>query len=121
MTRFRPCIDLAGGAVVQLVGGTYSDDGSSTVTNHRSERPAAYFAERYRADGLTGGHVIKLGPENDASARRALAAYPGGLQLGGGVNVTNAAMWLEAGASAVIVTSSLFDDRGRFHPQALAR
>ena len=121
MTRFRPCIDLAGGAVVQLVGGTYSDDGSSTVTNHRSERPAAYFAERYREDGLFGGHVIKLGPENDASARRALAAYPGGLQLGGGVNVTNAAMWLEAGASAVIVTSSLFDDRGRFHPQALAR
>ncbi len=121
MTRFRPCIDLAGGAVVQLVGGTYSDDGSATVTNHRSERPAAYFAERYRADGLTGGHVIKLGPENDASARRALAAYPGGLQLGGGVNVTNAAMWLEAGASAVIVTSSLFDDRARFHPQALAR
>ena len=121
MTRFRPCIDLAGGAVVQLVGGTYSDDGSSTVTNHRSERPAAYFAERYRSDGLTGGHVIKLGPENDASARRALAAYPDGLQLGGGVNVTNASMWLEAGASAVIVTPSLFDDRGRFHPQALAR
>lgn len=121
MTRFRPCIDLAGGAVVQLVGGTYSDDGSKTVTNHTSERPAAYFAERYREDGLTGGHVIKLGPENDASARKALAAWPGGLQLGGGINVTNAAMWLEAGASAVIVTSSLFDDRGRFHPQALAR
>ncbi|MEZ5371680.1 MAG: phosphoribosylformimino-5-aminoimidazole carboxamide ribotide isomerase [Microthrixaceae bacterium] len=121
MTRFRPCIDLAGGAVVQLVGGTYSDDGTSTVTNHRSERPASYFAERYREDGLTGGHVIKLGPENDSSARKALAAWPGGLQLGGGINVTNASMWLEAGASAVIVTSSLFDDRARFHPQALAR
>jgi phosphoribosylformimino-5-aminoimidazole carboxamide ribotide isomerase len=121
MTRFRPCIDLADGAVVQLIGGTYADDGSTTITNHRSERPATYFAERYREDGLTGGHVIKLGPENDASARRALAVWPGGLQLGGGVNVTNAAMWLEAGASAVIVTSSLFDDRGRFHPQALAR
>ena len=121
MTRFRPCIDLADGAVVQLIGGTYADDGSTTITNHRSERPATYFAERYREDGLSGGHVIKLGPENDASARRALAVWPGGVPLGGGVTVPNAAMLLEAGAAAVIVTSSLFDDRGRFHPQALAR
>ncbi|MEZ5381040.1 MAG: phosphoribosylformimino-5-aminoimidazole carboxamide ribotide isomerase [Microthrixaceae bacterium] len=121
MTRFRPCIDLAGGAVVQLVGGTYADDGSNTVTNHRSDRPAAYFAERYRDDGLVGGHVIKLGPENDAAARKALAAWPGGLQVGGGINATNAAMWLTAGASAVIVTSALFDSDGRFRHRALAR
>ena len=78
---------------MQLVGGTYADDGSNTVTNHRSDRPAAYFAERYRDDGLVGGHVIKLGPENDAAARKALAAWPGGLQVGGGINATNAAMW----------------------------
>ena len=36
-----------------------------------------------RADGLTGGHVIRLGPGNDGAAREALAAWPGGLQLGG--------------------------------------
>lgn len=120
MTRFRPCIDLADGDVVQLVGGTFSDDGAGTVTNHRSDRPASYFAERYRADRLVGGHVVKLGPGNDPAARGALAAWPGGLQVGGGIDATNAADWIEAGAAAVIVTSALFDDEGRFLPRRLA-
>jgi phosphoribosylformimino-5-aminoimidazole carboxamide ribotide isomerase len=52
--------------------------------------------------------VIKLGPGNDAPAREALAAYPGGLHIGGGITVDNAASWLEAGASHVIVTSWVF-------------
>jgi phosphoribosylformimino-5-aminoimidazole carboxamide ribotide isomerase len=64
----------------------------------------------YRRDNLTGGHVIKLGPGNDPAARSALAAWPGGLQLGGGVTADNAADWLEAGASHVIVTSWVFHD-----------
>lgn len=55
-----------------------------------------------------GGHVIKLGPNNDAAAREALAAWTGGLQVGGGISVKNAQEWLEAGASKVIVTSALF-------------
>jgi phosphoribosylformimino-5-aminoimidazole carboxamide ribotide isomerase len=62
----------------------------------------------YRRDGLKGGHVIMLGPGNDAEARAALRAYPGGLQVGGGVNLGNARSWLEAGASHVIVTSWVF-------------
>ena len=49
-----------------------------------------------------------LGPGNEDAARSALTAYPGGLQLGGGVNATNARQWLEAGASHVIVTSWVF-------------
>jgi phosphoribosylformimino-5-aminoimidazole carboxamide ribotide isomerase len=49
-----------------------------------------------------------LGPGNEAEARTALAAYPGGLQIGGGVNVDNARSWLDAGASHVIVTSWVF-------------
>jgi phosphoribosylformimino-5-aminoimidazole carboxamide ribotide isomerase len=57
---------------------------------------------------IVGGHVIKLGPGNDAPAREALAAYPGGLHIGGGITVDNAASWLEAGASHVIVTSWVF-------------
>jgi len=80
----------------------------------------AWFAERYRADGLTGGHVIKLGPGNDAAAREALAAWPDGLQLGGGITPDNAAEWLDAGAEKLIVTSFLFED-ARFSPERLER
>ena len=76
----------------------------------------------YRRDGLGGGHVIMLGPGNETAAREALAAFPGGLQVGGGMNLENAAEWLEAGASHVIVTSWIFRegrlDGGRLHQLA---
>ena len=103
---FRPCIDLHEGKVKQIVGGTLGDAGLRT--NFVSDKSAAWFAELYRRDGLTGGHVIQLGAGNDAAARAALAAYPGGLHLGGGVNAQNARGWLAAGASHVIVTSWVF-------------
>ncbi len=77
-------------------------------TNFVSDRPAAWYAELYRSDGLKGGHLIMLGPGNDTEARAALRAYPGGLQIGGGVNLDNARAWLDAGASHVIVTSWVF-------------
>ncbi len=92
----------------QIVGGTLSDSGTGLRTNFVSEKSAAWFAELYRQDGLEGGHVILLGPGNETAAREALAAYPGGLHLGGGVNLENARAWLEAGASHVIVTSWVF-------------
>jgi len=120
MTRFRPCIDLHQGRVKQIVGGSLRDDGSAPVENFVSERPARWFAATFRADDLSGGHVIKLGPGNDTAAREALAAWPGGLQLGGGIDASNAAGWLDAGASHVIVTSALFDAQGRHLPEALA-
>lgn len=107
---FRPCIDLHEGKVKQIVGGSLQDSGAGLRTNFVSERPASWFAELYRRDGLTGGHVIQLGAGNEAAAREALAAYPGGLHLGGGVNLDNARGWLEAGASHVIVTSWVFRD-----------
>jgi len=103
---FRPCIDLHEGKVKQIVGGTLGDAGPRT--NFVSDRPAAWFAELYQRDGLAGGHVIMLGPGNEAEARAALAAFPGGLHIGGGVNAQNARGWLEAGASHVIVTSWVF-------------
>jgi phosphoribosylformimino-5-aminoimidazole carboxamide ribotide isomerase len=109
---------LRGGKVVQIVGGTLGDDPGSVRTNFVSERPAEWFAELYRRDGLTGGHVVMLGPGNEAAARSALKAYPGGLQLGGGVNVTNAREWLEAGASHVIVTSWVLQE-GRVNRERL--
>ena len=103
---FRPCIDLHEGQVKQIVGGTLGDAGLRT--NFVSEKSAAWFAGLYKRDALFGGHVIMLGAGNDAEARAALAAFPGGLQIGGGVNTTNARGWLEAGASHVIVTSWVF-------------
>jgi phosphoribosylformimino-5-aminoimidazole carboxamide ribotide isomerase len=105
---FRPCIDLHEGKVKQIVGGTLSDNGAGLRTNFVSEKSAAWFAELYRHDGLEGGHIILLGPGNETAAREALAAYPGGLHLGGGVKLENARAWLEAGASHVIVTSWVF-------------
>ena len=107
---FRPCIDLHEGKVKQIVGGSLTGNNSELRTNFVSERPASWFAELYRQDGLRGGHVILLGPDNESAARSALAAYPGGLHLGGGVNLTNASSWLTAGASHVIVTSWVFRD-----------
>jgi phosphoribosylformimino-5-aminoimidazole carboxamide ribotide isomerase len=105
---FRPCIDLHEGKVKQIVGGTLGGERGELRTNFVSERPARWFAELYRRDGLKGGHVIMLGPGNEAEALEALRAYPGGLQVGGGVNDKNAMDFLEAGASHVIVTSWVF-------------
>jgi phosphoribosylformimino-5-aminoimidazole carboxamide ribotide isomerase len=119
MTRFRPCIDLHGGKVKQIVGGTLRDDGVGPIENFVSEKSAAWFAAKLRGDGLTGGHVIMLGAGNDEAARDALAAWPGGLQLGGGITAANASDWIDAGASHVIVTSVLFDQAGRFVPARL--
>src|SRR6185436_15279094 len=105
---FRPCIDLHEGKVKQIVGGTLAEGRGGLRTNFVSDRSAAWYAELYKRDGLKGGHVIMLGPGNDAEARAALAAYPGGLHVGGGVNAENARAWLDAGASHVIVTSWVF-------------
>ena len=43
-----------------------------------------------------------------AQAKGALAAWPGGMQVGGGITAENAESFLEAGASHVIVTSYVF-------------
>lgn len=108
VSQFRPCIDLHGGLVKQIVGGTLGNDDTKLKTNFVATKPPGYFAELYKANGLVGGHVIKLGPGNDEAAREALAAWPNGLQVGGGINQDNAEEWLAAGAEKVIVTSYLF-------------
>ena len=104
---FRPCIDLHEGKVKQIVGGTLGAP-ANLRTNFVSEKPAAWFAELYKRDGLAGGHVIMLGAGNEKETRSALAAFPGGMHIGGGVNSSNARGWLDAGASHVIVTSWVF-------------
>jgi phosphoribosylformimino-5-aminoimidazole carboxamide ribotide isomerase len=113
---FRPCIDIHKGKVKQIVGSTLSDlkqkDASVLETNFESEKPAEYYASLYKKDGLTGGHIIMLGADEDSKKQAfgALSAYPGGMQLGGGVNAENARMYLDAGARHVIVTSHVFRD-----------
>jgi len=104
---FRPCIDLHEGKVKQIVGGTLGAS-ENLRTNFISEKSAAWFAELYKRDGLFGGHVIMLGAGNETEARSALKKFPGGLQIGGGINSANARGWLEADASHVIVTSWVF-------------
>ncbi|KNA03900.1 hypothetical protein SOVF_204760, partial [Spinacia oleracea] len=116
--RFRPCIDIHKGKVKQIVGSTLSDSkegGSSSsaalVTNFESDKPSAEYARLYKDDGLFGGHVIMLGadPLSRNAAVEALHAFPGGLQVGGGINSDNALSYIEEGASHVIVTSELED------------
>lgn len=108
--RFRPCIDLKNGKVVQIVGGSLSDDESTALTNFETEKEPQEFAHLYRKDALSGGHVIALGPGNEEAAIQALQAFPGGMHYGGGVDPENAPRFLDAGASHVIVTSYVFSE-----------
>lgn len=117
--KFRPCIDIHGGKVKQIVGSTLSDENNSPRTNFETDLSPAYYAEIYRKDSIGGGHVIMLGKGNDAAAIAALEAFPNGLQVGGGINPLNASVFLDAGASHVIVTSYVFKD-GTIHWERLA-
>lgn len=102
MTRFRPCIDIHSGQVKQIVGGTLTTSDDSTLqTNFVSPLPAPHYAELYKERGLTGAHVILLGPGCQYAAEDALRAWPNGLQVGGGINDTNAREWIEKGAEKV--------------------
>ena len=107
MTRFRPCIDLHSGQVKQIVGGTLSVEVSELKTNYVSKLPSRHYAQLYKDAALSGAHVIMLGPGNEAAAQEALSAWPGALQLGGGINDTNAKQWIEKGAEKVILSSSI--------------
>ena len=115
--RFRPCIDIHDGKVKQIVGGSLNDSETNAVSeNYVSEKGAAFYASMYSERDLSGGHIIMLNkpgtPEYEASKAEAIAglmAYPGGMQIGGGIEPESARMFLDAGASHVIVTSYVFD------------
>lgn len=113
--EFRPCIDIHNGKVKQIVGGSLLDQDDFARENFVSEKSAADYARLYGRLGLSGGHVILLNHAGsdyyEATKRQALEAlraFPGGLQVGGGINCDNAMEFLEAGARAVIVTSYVF-------------
>ena len=113
--KFRPCIDIHNGKVKQIVGGSLKDQNDQAIENFASEMGADFYAEKYRKDGLKGGHIVLLNPSTSdhypktkEQAMKALAAYPGGMQIGGGITAENASEYIEAGASHVIVTSYVF-------------
>ncbi len=113
--KFRPCIDIHNGKVKQIVGGSLTDRRDFAKENFVSERGADYYARLYSDMDLPGGHVILLNSKDSPyyedtleEGLSALGAAPGLLQIGGGVTSDNAAMFIEAGASHVIVTSYVF-------------
>lgn len=125
--RFRPCIDIHNGKVKQIVGGSLKDSKNQAEENFTSEKESTFYANLYRRDGLKGGHIILLNPITSEyyeatrqQALRALAAYSGGMQIGGGINADNAKEYIQAGASHVIVTSYVFSD-GKIHWENLEK
>lgn len=113
--EFRPCIDIHNGKVKQIVGSSLRDAGDFAKENFISEQDAAFYAKFYKKDGVKGGHIIMLNhadsryyEETKCQAMKALGAYPGGLQIGGGICADNAKEFLDRGASHVIVTSYVF-------------
>lgn len=110
--EFRPCIDIHEGKVKQIIGSSLDSDKGEADENYVAERSSKYFANLYKEDSLRGGHVIMLddSEETKQEAIKALKAYPGGLHIGGGIKDHNAAEFIEAGASHVIVSSFIFED-----------
>ncbi len=114
---FRPCIDIHNGKVKQIVGGSLRDEGSFAEENYVSERSAEDIALMFKEDKVKGAHVIMLNGRDSEyydvtreEAMSALYAYPGGLQIGGGITSLNAKSYIDAGAEKVIVTSFAFSD-----------
>lgn len=126
--KFRPCIDIHDGKVKQIVGSTISDlshGDDGPAENFVASKSAAYYASLYKKDDASGGHVIILNkkgtPEYELSKKaaiEALQAYPGGMQIGGGIDLENAMDFINAGASHIIVTSFVFNN-GRVDFDAL--
>ena len=115
--EFRPCIDIHNGKVKQIVGSSLTDSDNKATENFVADSNASFFACLYKKHNLKGGHIILLNPVGSeyyeatkAQAIDALKAFPGGMQLGGGITPDTAKEFLDAGATHVIVTSYVFKD-----------
>lgn len=105
-----PAIDLKAGAVVRLAEG---DMGRATVY---SDDPAAQ-ARAFAAAGAAALHVVDLdgafagASVNGAAVEAIVAAFPGRVQVGGGVRSRAAVdAWLACGADRVVLGTAALDD-----------
>ena len=128
--RIRPCIDIHNGRVKQIVGSSLRDSKDrkegAALENFVADADAAHYASIYREMGLRGGHIILLNSAKEEAYKEdlkqawgALQAFPGGMQIGGGITPETAGFFLDAGASHVIVTSYVFRG-GALDPDALS-
>ena len=108
--KFRPCIDIHQGKIKQIVGSTLTD--ASVTANFESCFDSAHYAQLFQERRLSGGHIIQLDQSDStlSAAKLACETYAGGMQVGGGIQPSNARCYLERGASHVIVTSYIFPD-----------
>lgn len=98
-----PAIDLKEGQVVRLL---YGDLDAVTVYGEDPGAQAKAFSEA----GCDWLHVVDLNgavegrPVNDAAVKSIRAAFPGKMQLGGGIRtLDNIRHWLDAGIDRVIL------------------
>ena len=107
--EFRPCIDIHNGKVKQIVGGDLKDEGNMADENFVSGQDAVFMQIFIkRRFSRRSYYFIKCERQRILQATKkqavsALQAYPGGLQVGGGITAENAEEFLAAGASHVIV------------------
>jgi phosphoribosylformimino-5-aminoimidazole carboxamide ribotide isomerase len=105
-----PAIDLKGGQVVRLAEG---DMARATVYGDDPAAQAVLFAEA----GSQFLHVVDLDgsfagrAENRAAVEAILAAFPGHVQLGGGIRTPEAVEgWFELGVSRVVMGTAALKD-----------
>ncbi|MEE9432980.1 MAG: 1-(5-phosphoribosyl)-5-[(5-phosphoribosylamino)methylideneamino]imidazole-4-carboxamide isomerase [Sphingorhabdus sp.] len=105
-----PAIDLKAGQVVRLSKGKMD---SATVYADDPAAQALEFAEA----GAEYLHVVDLDgafagkPENASSVEAIVAAFPGHVQLGGGIrNAETAARWFDLGVSRLVIGTAALKD-----------
>ncbi len=105
-----PAIDLKGGQVVRLAEG---DMARATVYGDDPAAQALLFAEQ----GAQFLHVVDLdgsfagGARNREAVEAILEAFPGHVQLGGGIRTAEAvAGWFELGVSRVVMGTAALKD-----------
>ncbi len=105
-----PAIDLKGGQVVRLAEG---DMGRATVYGDDPAAQAVLFAEA----GAEFLHVVDLDgsfagrAENRGAVEAILEAFPGHVQLGGGIrNVAAVEGWFDLGVSRIVMGTAALKD-----------
>lgn len=105
-----PAIDLHAGKCVRL------SEGELDTATFYNDDPAAQ-AEAFAAAGATALHVVDLdgafagGSVNGAAVERIVAAFPGRVQLGGGIR-SRATLdaWIERGVARVVLGTAALAD-----------